>query len=400
MIFALNGKHERPAGKAGRPGFWQIYGITVALILVVIGGVLGYLWLTLRDYEASTQNAALEELKELFTSGDYEELALRAGLAENPYESTGVREEYLRQILAGGEVSYYKITKESTSQSPVYLAQAGEQPIAEVRLIQVKEGRFGRWQPESIEMRLPVWGNVTVRLPQEAELKINGQPARDRELSARDVPYAELANLPDSVEKPRQKEYRLTGLFVQPELTITAADGRELEVSLTELSAQELTFEFEEEREAGQEQDAEKETSFETADVREHLAAAVLPPPEGDAGELEEMAINDARIYSLYLTSDYSFTSLARRMIRGSESYKNMQIMETLFYTNHYDVQFSNETTGNLRSFSPDIFSIDVDYTYTVFRAGGQREYPFDTHVTFYYVKDGADWKIGDILIR
>lgn len=390
MTAAKTGRHEAPA-QPQKPGFWQIYGVTVAVTLVVIGALLGYLWQTLEGYEAGTQKAALEELSGLFTSGDYTELALRAGIADNPYEDSGARQQYLQEVLAGGQVSYYKVPGESTGQSPVYLAKAGENPIGVVKLVKKAGGRFGRWHPESIEVRLPAWGNVVVRLPADALLKVNGREVQETDLYAIDVPYNELANLPDSAARPLQKEYRITGLFRRPELQVSTTAGTELEVALDE------TPEAAGGAEAGDDA-ADFAAVGSAADTANHLAKAVLPQPE-NGEKLQEMALEDARTYSLYLTSDYPFGTLAKRMIKGSVIYKNMQIMETAFYTNHADVRFSDEKTGNLRSFSPDIFAVDVDYTYTVVRSNN-KQYPFPTRLTFYYLRDNGGWKIGDILIR
>lgn len=393
MSTAKTGRH---AASDQKVGFWQIYAVAAAVALVIIGAMLGYLWQTLREYEASTQTAALNELTKIFTSGDYEELATRAGIVDNPYEDSGSRQEYFSQILAGGEIQYAKLPKESTAANPVYLAKAGDNPIGAVSLVKSESGRFGRWYAESIEVRLPAWGNVVIRLPGDAELTVNGRVAREADLYAIDLPYAELANLPDSAGAPKQKEYRITGLFQQPEIRITAADGSELAVAIDEAADSAAGAG---ETSGGTEGSGAAANAEPEAGAAEHLAAAVLPEPAGDLEKLEKMAVDDAKTYSLYLTSDYKFGTFAKRMIKGSTIYKNMQIMETVFYTNHYDVKFSDEKAENIRAYSEDIFAVDVDYTYTVFRAN-QKQYPFHTRLTFYYVKDGGDWKIGDILIR
>jgi len=100
----------------------------------------------------------------------------------------------------------------------------------------------------------------------------------------------------------------------------------------------------------------------------------------------------------MYTSRDADFAALSKRLCRPAPIYSFLRKMETIFYTDHTRVAFTDGQTGNFRKFSPSCLAIDVDYVYCVYR--GKREYRFPTKATFVYWKTDKNCLIADIILR
>ncbi len=363
------------------PKFWRIYIIIVLVFLVAIAAGLVYLWNAMDEYEKSTPEYALAAVDAVFSAEQYDSLAENAKIENSVYESNQSRSDLLQDRLDAGQLQTARIAGEGTATQHVYQVKNEEHVIGSFNLVYKDEGMFGYWQIENPQISPLLWGEVTVRLPSTYQLNINGVPAGEEIISQVDVPYDELMKLSDDIVKPSQTEYVISNLYAQPSLSVVNELGDEAEMSVLEEAPWTVAFS----------QDAEEQAQY--------YALPQLPQPAEDIAALQAMAIADAENYSRFLSDDNSFTQLAARLMPGSDIYKEMSMMETMFYTPHTSVSFTDEKTNNIVRYSDDIFGIDVDYLYTVFR-GQHRPYLFDTKVTFIYVRWDGGWRIGDIQIR
>ncbi|MDR1193897.1 MAG: hypothetical protein LBK98_07020 [Peptococcaceae bacterium] len=354
--------------KRGGWDFWQVYGLILALFLVGIGAGLGYLWRTLTEYEESMPEYVLSQYLPPVIQGGLPRLFAHEASLPTAYENAQAKDRFIRELLQEGELAYYRSPAESGDGREVYIFRAGRQVMAAVRLRKIPQGRFGRWEAEAVELRLPIYGELRLLAPDDAEITVNGYPLpADTEVAA-GLPYPELENLPlGIVELPTQKEYLLTGLYYRPEIAAEGFAGNSLTVAW----------------------DGEDE----------HKAAILPAASEDEWPAWQEMVLEDARIYSFYLSRDAQFSQLAARLIREAKIYDEIRTMETIFYTDHTEVKFTDGTAGNFRLYGPDCLAADVEYRYLVYR-GSQREYEFDTKATFFYLKIGDVWRIGSIILR
>jgi len=369
----LNGAHVRRslASQSRKKGidFWQVYGMIIALILMGIGGGLGYLWQNLQLYEASLPERTLEQYWLPLIQGGLPKLMIYEGAKPAKYESSQERDRYIRDYLKTGELTFARAVAESNGESEVYLFKAGGTTLAAVTLEKKDIGRFGRWEAVKEETRMPIYGDLRIVAPQHTAVYANGIGLYSEDKVAEGLPYQELAGLPqDIIEIPLQDAYLITGLYREPEITATGVAGNPLEVIWQE-------------------------------DEEGPFVRAIPNAPEEDIATFEKMALADARVYSNYLSNDVEFVALGRRMVRGTEIYRNMQVMETVFYTDHVANSFSNERVHNIRLYYTDCLIMDIDYVYTITRANGMT-YPFDTVVTFAYFKIDDQWLISDITLQ
>ncbi|MCL1849173.1 MAG: hypothetical protein FWF83_05845 [Clostridiales bacterium] len=349
--------------------FWQYYGLTVALLIIAIGGGLGYLWQNLALYEKSMPEQVLEVFRYPLIQGGLPRLMVFEAAKPAKYEASQDRDSYIRALLASGEMTYQRAPAESGGGREVYVFKAGGLTLASVTLEKREAGRFGQWEAVKDEVRMPIYGDLRVSAPHGAEVFVNGVSAFGEDKLEAASPYEELKRLPqDLVEAPYQEEYRITGLYREPEVTAIGVMGNPLEALWL--------------------------------DEGEGPSVRFVPyAPEEEYATYEKMALEDKRLYNLYLSNDMEFGALGRRMIRGTEIYRNMQLMETVFYTNHVANETTNERVHNVKLYSPDCLTVDIDYTYTITRANGMT-YPFDTVVTFSYYQIEGQWLICDIALQ
>ncbi len=355
-----------PSSKKGGPDFWQIYGLILGLLLVAVGGGLGYLWRNLTAYEASMPDYVLSQYSSPAIQGGLPKLFAHEAALPGKYESSQVKDKFIRSLLSQGELEYRRSASQSKEGKELYLFKAGQETLAALTLEKVHQGPFGYWQAADVELRLPVYGALRLYVPEGAQVTVNGNPLDEGDRINQGLPYEELQALPqDLIEMPKQSEYLLTGLYNQPVIEAMGPYGNELAVKWQE--------------------------------TEEGKAAAIIPlaPPE-DLPAIEEMILADIRIYSNYTSRDAAFSSLARRLIRNAKIYKEMQTLETSYYTDHTGFSFSDEKVHYVRLYSPDCLAAHTNYTYTIIRAKG-KTHPLDTALTFYYLRVNGQWMIADI---
>ncbi len=376
-------KTTRKQSARRKSSFWKIYITVIIVFLIAISAGLFYLWHVMDAYEQSTPEYALQVAADYFTPEQYEQLAENAGIVASPYESNDIRRAVLEEQLGGGELQTTRMAEGGSDEAQFYQVKAGDSIIGSMELVFEDVGMFGRWSVQQPQINPSLWGELTIRLPSTAQLYINEVPAGNETISQSEIPYPQLEKLPQNIVQPTQTEYRVQNLTTSPSLRAVDAAGNELALNLQE----EMPWPV-----------AEGQVPAES-DVTMYYASAVLPAPQGDVSALQAMALEDCETYSRYLSNDNSFTSLAVRLVPDSDIYAEMRAMETMFYTPHTSVSFTEAVADNLQQYNEDIFTIDTQYLYTVFR-GNDQPYPFDTKLTLVYVRDGDNWLIGDIQIR
>ena len=346
--------------------FWQVFGLLVGLVFIAIGGGLGYLWQNLGLYESSMPERVLDPFLEPLVQGGLPRILVHEAAKPAKYEAAQDRDAYIRGFLDRGALTYHRAAAESEGDKDVYLYRVGNVTLGAVTLEKRAIGRFGLWEPVKDEVRMPIYGDLRVIAPQGAALAVNGTAIFAEDKTSTLLPYEELSHLPtDLVDTPYQEAYLITGLYQKPVITAVGIAGNPLDVLWLE-------------------------------DEEGVFVRAMPNAPEEDFPDYEKMALEDKRLYSNYLSNDMGFASLGRRIIQGTEIYRNMQLMETVFYTDHVANTITDEKVHNVRLYSPECLTLNIDYTYTITRANGMT-YPFETVLTFSYYMMNGQWLICDI---
>ncbi|MCL2121830.1 MAG: hypothetical protein FWH28_06225 [Clostridiales bacterium] len=211
--------------------FWQIYGIIVGVLIVVIGGSLGYLWQNLVLYEKSVPAYALEQYQYPLVQGGLPKLLVYEAARPAKYETALERDAFIRELLTEGEWRYSRQAGESDEEKAVYLFEAGNTPLAAVTLERIHTGRFGHWEAVLEESRLPIFGDIWVTAPSATAILVNGMEVFAEDRLTEDMLLAASHQPPPGVGGQAEEVlYYLTGLYRKPEITASDATGNALDV--------------------------------------------------------------------------------------------------------------------------------------------------------------------------
>ncbi|MCL2166478.1 MAG: hypothetical protein FWH49_08375 [Clostridiales bacterium] len=211
--------------------FWQIYGIVVGILIVVIGGCLGYLWQNLVLYERSVPAYALEQYRYPLVQGGLPKLLVYEAARPAKYETALERDAYIRELLTEGEWRYSRLAGESDEDRAVYLFEAGSTPLAAVTLERIHAGRFGHWEAVLEESRLPIFGDIWVTAPSGTAVTVNGIDIFGEDRLTEDMLQEASRQPPPGVGGQSGEEvYYLTGLYRKPEISAMDASGNAWEV--------------------------------------------------------------------------------------------------------------------------------------------------------------------------
>ncbi len=360
--------------------FWKIYLAVVITAIILICAGLIYLWQVMNYYEQSTPTYAIQSLESVYNKDQYVLLAQNAGIEENIYESNDVRSELFHAQLSGGKLKSKRLAKGSTDTEQNYQVKVGDEIIGSFKLVFVDEGMFGHWKVTHPKIAPKMWGNLSVTIPSSAQLSVNGVRCDSADIVQTDIPFELLEKLPDDIATPGQTRYEITNLMAEPTVNVTDENGNALNVSIATVSAQQA------------------DTQQDENALNTYTAAVDLSKESENAEDLKAMALSDAENYSRFLSNDNKFSQIAPRLLGGSQIYSDLSIMETMFYTPHTRVSFTEPVADNIIHYNDSIFSIDANYIYTVYR-GEDRPYVFDTNITLVYVKYNDNWRIADIKI-
>jgi len=210
--------------------FWLVYGVIVGVILIVIGGILGYLWRNLALYEKSSPDKLLAQYLRPLVTGGLPRLLITEASKPAKYEASTDKDAYIRELLGSGELLYKRAADESDHEHDVYLFKAGEVTIAAVTLVKRPAGRFGFWDPLKIDIRMPEYGDLRVITPVDAVVHVNGIELFEEDIHRDQVEYKDMPRIPeDKAESVIRREYKLLGLYRPPLLEAWLIKGDSLE---------------------------------------------------------------------------------------------------------------------------------------------------------------------------
>lgn len=164
-------------------------GIYVAVWLVVIAIACGVMWNVMQQYEAAQPWYAVEEYCKTSTQSAFYTALLEAYPdVENPYESI---DEIAGDLSAkyGATITYSKLIREYTYESPVYLLQSGDTKLLKLTLESgEKTGFLGLVgyrvrSAELVDGELLALSSYGLAFPKGAEVYVNGKPLTEETLA-------------------------------------------------------------------------------------------------------------------------------------------------------------------------------------------------------------------------
>ncbi|MBQ8835110.1 MAG: hypothetical protein IJ001_09350 [Oscillospiraceae bacterium] len=209
-----------------------IYAVVFLLVLAV---GLAVFWDFMASYERSRPQNTLDAYVEQLTAEDMVDHAAEFvfGL-DNNLQSY---EDICRIVGASvTELSYAKKTSESTGERQVYVLRCGSREVGQVAITAGEPDKYGvrAWAVTEEKFHFPhlVAPEMTVTIPAEFAVSVNGMPLDASYICEENIPYPALEDFSGQFAMPELVTYRVEGYLGQCDFAVTDPSGQR--VTMTE----------------------------------------------------------------------------------------------------------------------------------------------------------------------
>ncbi len=289
-------------------------------------------------YRAADRGGLLKALEDSdFAVSEFETLEDAAVVLENEmkdkavtYYASSVEEESATFNVAVVEPSALSFDEEESDGG---LADARMIPsvlVASIHLVREEEGGWGQraWSFDRLEVFLKAKESVTVRIPADSELTVNGVAVND-EYCVEKTEHRYNEYLPDGVEGITWCSYTVSGLFLPPELSCTDRNG--------------LACEFVPDEESG-------------------ILTASFHYDETLREKYGERILTGMKEYAKYIQNDGSMNLVRPYFDTSSMFYRNIWENPSMFVWDHSGYYFANESTSEFYAYDENTFSCRITF--------------------------------------
>ena len=365
------------AEKAQRgAGFWIFLSVFVLLWIFLWVLLIRYVYRCLETYEAAQPEHRVEEVLDRLREGDLREVA--EGLPHSSrFEDPAVYQTAYRALVERKDLTYRKAARSYNAKAPVYDLYAGDTRVAVVTLRERSSQplmlilTLQEWEVASVQPVFQV-GQVgySVFIPNIYTLCVNGIPADERERIGEPTELEEFQYAADYVTVPALVEYRVDGLYEEPDIQVRTHEGAVAEPVWTEDGTLRVD-------------------SFLTSEMDPDLARQVL---------------QNAKDYTNFFSRDLPGARTGIACLQGmfpKDSYylelaENYRRYDMWTYSAHDTPTFSGEVVENYIRYSEDFFSCEISFDKKLILITGQERHDY-THTRFYYVNIDGNWVIVDM---
>lgn len=204
--------------------------VIYALVFLVAAAVgLRIFWDFIGAFEASRPENTIEEYVSQMRVEDIAELAAPA--MEQELQSADACRQVIMNALSG-EITYARKTSESTDTKVVYALRCGSQVIGQVTLGTISTDQFGfsGWavEQESYDFSYLMGEAVSVTVPREFTVAINGCVLSEAYITREDIPYEALEAFYGDYRLPTMVTYEAGPFLGSVELEVRNAQGEQL----------------------------------------------------------------------------------------------------------------------------------------------------------------------------
>lgn len=352
--------------------FYTFYFLMIIAFFGAMHFVMDFVEDWLISYEASQPNTRSQEVfAEHFADPDWAWIYDKAGIESSAFEDKADFVTYMENKMAGAELTFME-TSAGLSGDHKYNLKNGETTIGYFTLTDknAKDSTESTTQtPEDLAAELtalPDWqlDQVSVSFTRNESVtieKIDGHIAYVNGIAVSDDYNTQIAStvaeeyLPAGTTGFRLIRQNITGLLLEPEVTITDAEGNPSTVIFDEA----------------------------TGIYTEKTEATTISPEE------EEVVINAAEAFGLFMIEKAGAANLAKYWKSSTDIYEEITTLARWF-SGAKDFEFADETVTDYVRYTEKLFSARVSYVLKVTRKNDTiKEYELDTTLFFEKQKSG-----------
>ena len=371
---------EKKQKKGPRVGSVIFYTIYFLFILAFFGATfLGLKWLHgwLSDFEAAqpTQKAK-QVFQEVFTDPDWGALYEAAGAKDSAYEGKEQYVNYMEEKVGDTKLTYMETSAGLDKTKKKFIVKLGDEKVATFTL--TDKNKVGNmdlgnltnledikdmadipdWQLGAVEIFFERVGSYRIVKMADHTASVNGVALDDSFTIQKATTVAEKY-LPADATGFVLCTQQVDGLMEMPTVTITDADGKEVEVSYDEATR---TF---------------------TARTESNTMS----------DDQAQVALEAAKIYSLWMIDEeHDRGAVAKYFDPASDAYARIVRSTELWMQNHAGYRFENDEVTDYARYSENVFSVRVKTDLIVTRMDGtEKVYAFNQSM-FFQKNEAGKW--------
>lgn len=350
--------------KRSRTGTIIFYTLYFLLILAFAGGVYYAYGLVndwLIDYQAAQPTTRCKEVfQKYFADPDWGTIYDMAGVQDTTYEGRDAFVSYMEEKVGDSQLTYME-TSAGLSGNKKYYVKLGDENIACFLLEGEENTESGipHWELCEVEVYFTRNQAVTVEKMAGHTVYVNGVPLDDS-FTVRTIYTVAEEYLPDDLVGLRMETQQLSGLLVEPEITVLDKNGENVEVTY------------------------DPETDVYSALITESVSTTI-------SAEEENVVLKAGESYALYMIEKVSADTLLKYYDKNSNVYQAITKMD-MWMQNCNGYEFANQSVTDYYRYSDTLFSANVYMDLNVTRTNNTvKTYTVDTTLFFEYQSKG--WK-------
>lgn len=216
-------------------GFWLGMGIYVCVLLTAVLIGLACLWNYLTAYEASRPQTAVNDYMQSLTGAHIADMSqdLIDGI-DHGIQSEDECRAVIADALSAG-IRCAKNSKESTAQRQIYVLQTGTTVIGRFVITQQAADRYGflPWAvtEETFDMSYLIGGTVTMTVPADYPVAINGHVLDHSYVTVDNIRYPEIEEFYDEYDLPYRVTYEAGPFLGELDLIVTDPQGKTVTIN-------------------------------------------------------------------------------------------------------------------------------------------------------------------------
>lgn len=348
----------------GTIAFYSIYIVVVASVLILFHVAMGPLESWLTRYENSQPEYTAEEIyATLFADPDWDLIYDLAGVENTTYEGKDEFIAYMEEKVGSTALTYQE-TSAGLSGGKKYIVKLGSEKLATFSMSSEADGGFDVWQLSAVEVFFTRTEDAAIVTMPEYTVCVNGV-ALDDSFTTYSVSTVAEAYLPEGLHGYRAIRQEISGLLVEPEITVLDENGVPVEVTY----------------------DAENDL----------YCTVILTTPEMTE-EYHDIALAAAKANAEYAIRAISAGTLRQYFDPNSQVYTDISTT-AVFLQSYQSYSFDESVTQvtDFYQYSNDFFSARVTLKMDIVRSNGTiKVYDMDT--TYFFTRNTAgSWMVTDI---
>lgn len=347
-------KREKPKKKRFLRGLALLWAVGLA----VGAAGLGWLWLALDRYEASTPEAAVRWYLGRVERGEWDALYAESGFAESGQPGEAEYTAYLKAVYKALPEDPRLVRTGEEGGAVYQLCGADGKEVARLELTSAPEGEKYAYR---VRTKAEYLDPIVVELPQGAQLLADGVPLPDSALRGAETAKG-YEDLPEGQTAPQLLRYELTGRLTLPELTLPEGQQGEYAISGPDETGRQLVYQVSRQLSAQQREEA------------------------------SDLAQRAAKTYAAFVTQDATRQELNAFLLPGTPFYRSMQQFYNGWYVEHTGYDYRNVVCDAFESAGENAFSARVSFDYVVLR--GAKEYLYPSSYRLYFLRTEQGWRL------